>query len=293
MEKQVRAFFYDYKYYLFPEDCETLEDVKGHTHVRVKRLQEMLCMAPNFVYESIVDEALSIEEPSHIFEVYVNLYTREEYDEILKKQVRRVCPGCERFGGDAEDLEGHHREIALDGSCFERETREDRWDFATCVENFWWRIATQSLDDLAECIDKGDQKKLNKILNRELKKFLAELKFYGCVLDGKYCISFESNPYLSSVAQLILGFFAATAMEDGAPMSEAGWLVMPYRTADGLTYNGKLKADMPLVSFFEMGHKIGVRIYDKSAEELTDRQKTNRMRDVDTFLCSEIGRAHV
>ena len=141
MEKNVRAFFYEYKYYLFPESCNTLEALKGLGNVTATRLKEVRCMAPDFIYESMEEEELEITQPEHLFEVFVNLYTGEEYDGILSKQVDRVCPGCERFipDGDPRDtgnLEGHHREISLGGVCYEREDKDEAWDFSTCAEVF-------------------------------------------------------------------------------------------------------------------------------------------------------------
>ena len=89
MERGLRAFFYDYRYYLFP-DGMTLEELKAAGKVRVKHLREERCMAPDFIYESIVEETLKIEVPERVFEVEVNLYTGAEYDAILKKHVDRV-----------------------------------------------------------------------------------------------------------------------------------------------------------------------------------------------------------
>ena len=61
MEKGLKAFFYEYKYYLLPEACESVEDLKRQTTWEVKRLKEELCMAPDFVYESMETELLTFE----------------------------------------------------------------------------------------------------------------------------------------------------------------------------------------------------------------------------------------
>ena len=102
MERGLRAFFYDYHYYLFP-DGMTLEELKAAGKVRVKHLREERCMAPDFIYESIAEETLKIEVPERVFEAEVNLYTGAEYDAILKKHVDRVCPGCERYEDDRSE----------------------------------------------------------------------------------------------------------------------------------------------------------------------------------------------
>ena len=89
MERGLRAFFYDYHYYLFP-DGMTLGELKAAGKVRVRHLKEERCMAPDFVYESVVEEELTIEAPERIFEVAVNLYTGAEYDANIKQHVERV-----------------------------------------------------------------------------------------------------------------------------------------------------------------------------------------------------------
>ena len=96
MEQGLKAFFYDYKYYLLPDDCADTEDVKKISSGEFRRLKEEKCMAPDFVYEAIETEFLSIEAPERVFSVNVNLYSRQEYDGILAKQVEKRCPGCAR-----------------------------------------------------------------------------------------------------------------------------------------------------------------------------------------------------
>ena len=61
MEKGLKAFFYEYKYYLFPETCATLSELKSRESVKVKRLKEERCMAPDFIYESIAEEEVVFE----------------------------------------------------------------------------------------------------------------------------------------------------------------------------------------------------------------------------------------
>ena len=90
MEKGLRAFFYEYKYYLFPESCADTEDLKKLGKAEFRRLREENCMAPDFVEESIVSESLEIGNPEKVFPVTVNIYTQAEYDALLKKQVEKL-----------------------------------------------------------------------------------------------------------------------------------------------------------------------------------------------------------
>ena len=145
-------------------------------------------MAHDFIYESIVEETLKIEVPERVFEVEVNLYTGAEYDAILKKHVDRVCPGCERYEDDGTDnLDGHHEEMSLDGVCYLRNGEDEPWSFGYCTFVFWLRVADK-LNELAACIDAGDQEKLNSLINEELEHFYLPLKFYGTVRGGRYCL---------------------------------------------------------------------------------------------------------
>ena len=139
----------------------------------VRRLKEENCMAPDFVYESVETEFLVIAAPERIFPVTVNLYTREEYDALLSKQVEKRCPGCLRYTDDgSEELTGHHREISLAGVCYSREEKGDFFPFGCCVQALWSRLAKE-VNDLAAMIETGDQKGLEKRVNREIEKFFS------------------------------------------------------------------------------------------------------------------------
>ena len=185
MEQGIRAFFYRFQYYLFPEGME-LSDLAAAGRVEVKRLKEERCMAPDFIYESMEDAVVTIEDPALLFEVRVNLYTGAEYDAILGKHVDRICPGCVRYTDD-DGFEGFHSEMSLDGVCFLREDKDEPWSFGFCAWFFWHRMA-ERLNELAACIDGGDMQRLNAILNEDLERFYVPLNFFGTVRDGRYCL---------------------------------------------------------------------------------------------------------
>ena len=139
MEKGVKAVFYKYKYYVFPDGIDITQVADG-TVINAKRLKEERCMAPDFIYESIEEESVEIESARLLFPVTVNLYTGKEYDAILSEQVDRVCHGCSRFddNGD-ESLDGHHREISLSGVCYEKETDDAKPTYA--LRTYWFLSA--------------------------------------------------------------------------------------------------------------------------------------------------------
>lgn len=229
MEKELKAFFYEYKYYLLPEECGSVEDLKKQKTWEVKRLKEELCMAPNFVYESMETEFLTIEDFSLVFPAEANLYPCEEYDEILRKQVDCVCPKCVRYTDDGDpSLNGHHREISLDGVCYLRETEDERWSFAYCAEVFWYRIAKRT-EELLKYIEKNKQEKIEKLFSEELEHFFLPNDVYAGYDENGPCIAFYANDYgCFPGIRLILKELADVANAEGSPMKEEGWTVYPY-----------------------------------------------------------------
>ncbi len=286
MESNLKAFFYDYKYYLFPDDCATLSEVKRKERFSAKRLVEERCMAPDFIYESICEEEVEIEDARRVFEVSVSLYSAQEYDEILTRQVNRVCPGCEFYTDDGKPgLNGHHREISLNGTCYIREGTEETWDLATCVDFFWYFISPK-LNDLAVCIDQNDQKKLNRILNTELKKILVPVDFYGTVMDGHYTLCFCDWGY-SPVMLNVFEMMATCASSEGSPISEAGWQVCPYRpkgsfhpeSCDGEKTLGRLEEE-------PQGYRIV--LYHRKGN-VSDKSHEKQAKSVYEYLASVLG----
>lgn len=229
MEKGLKAFFYDYKYYLLPDEFQSVEALKEQKVVEVKRLKEELCMAPDFIYESIETELLTIEAPERVFPAEVNLYTSKEYDEILRKQVDVVCQNCERYVDDGdESLDGHHREISLDGVCYLKRTEEEYWSFSRCARAAWYWIA-QRTDELEKCIDENNQDKIQEIVAEELDKFFLPNKIYGGVDEnGKYFLAFYACDYGVYGIKNVLGMLAYVANHETSPMAEAGWKVYPF-----------------------------------------------------------------
>lgn len=292
MEKGLRAFFYDYKYYLLPDNCADTEDVKRLKGTEVTRLKEENCMAPDFVRESMSEEFLEILEPSRVFPVSVNLYTREEYDELLKKQVERRCPGCQRYGGNSGDLTGHHREISLAGVCYSREDETDIPSFARFAE-WLWEVLAEETNELASLIDKGEQKKFSEKINFRLKNFFLPLEIYGGVAGNKYCICLGANSYSYQGLRTVLKMLADTANREGSPMSAAGWTVFPY-FPKGI-YKPSLRPDYfkrpPRIFFSEEAETGAAEIvfYEKGADVWSPKKTALRKKALYGYLCHYVG----
>ncbi len=291
MEKGLRAFFYEYKYYLFPESCADTEDLKKLGKAEFRRLREENCMAPDFVEESIASEWLEIGYPEKVFPVTVNVYTQAEYDALLKKQVEKRCAGCLRFGGDADDLTGHHREISLSGVCYSREEEEENPPF-TRLATWFWEIVAEQVNRLAELADAGDQREIEKLLNRQLSRFFLPLDFYCGVENGRYCLCMSSANYPAQGIRAVVKILADTAMEETSCLRAAGWTVYPYFPKD--VYRPKLRPDYfrhpPRLFVGEVpGGELEIVVYEKGADKWTERQIAGRKAAAYRYLCSRVG----
>lgn len=291
MEQGLKAFFYDYKYYLLPDDCADTEDVKKISSREFRRLKEEKCMAPDFVYEAIETEFLSIEAPERVFPVKVNLYSRQEYDGILAKQVEKRCPGCARYTDDgSEELNGHHRELSLAGVCYSREEEDSPLPFARAAVYFW-EIIARSINELAEMTDRGDQKGINKLLNRTLSRFFLPLDFYGGVEDGRYCLCMSGDDYPVQGVRAIVKMLSDTANHAGSAMDKAGWKVYPY-FPKGI-YVPKLRPDYfrhpPKIFCSESDGGVEIVFYEKGAESWGEKKTAGRKRALYRYLCHYAG----
>lgn len=290
MEKGIRAFFYDYKYYLFPDGVCTLKELKAMSRVDTKRLKEVWCMAPDFVYESIADESVEIESDK-VFEVFVNLYSREEYDAILREQVNRVCPGCEYYEeNDDPSLNGHHHEIALNGTCYIRQDKNADYEYSD-VFDWFWKDVSEKLNELAECIDKNDQTKLNKILNEQLKGVFFPTEFFGAVIDGKYTLCMTNLCGVPDPLICLHEIMAACANGANSPINKAGWNVLPYRPAGLALCN--YDTDTPIIRIEPLfdGNELPVKLslYHPRADELGEAENFDMIKPAYDALASIVG----
>ena len=95
-----------------------------NNRVRCGALLRGQCMAPVFLSD-VPDTSVpvTIHTAEEICPATVERIPMEEYDARLREVVRRVCPGCGGFSSvddTPKSLQGHHREISLDGLCFFR-----------------------------------------------------------------------------------------------------------------------------------------------------------------------------
>lgn len=294
METGLKAFFYDYKYYLLPEGCNGVEDVKALKFAEVKRLKEENCMAPNFVYGCEETEFLEIEAPGRVFEATVNFYTAEEYNDVLRGQVEKRCPGCDRYIDDGEaELKGHHREMSLEGVCYSRVGKEDPAPFTLWARWLWERVA-ENADRLAEMIGRNDQTGISRLINRWLNCFFVDPQFYGGTTEeGRYCLCMSAEKYPQAGLRAVLKMLADTANAPLSPLAAAGWTVYPY-FPKGI-YVPKLRPDYfkrPPRIFYSEESETGeaeIVIYDKNVGKWSDETLGRRKSAIYRYLCHYVG----
>lgn len=287
MEKGVKAVFYKFRYYIFPDGFKDLTKIPHGATVNARRLKEELCMAPDFIYESIEDEVVEIDNPALLFPVTVNLCSGKEYDEILGKQVDRVCPGCLRYDPTGEGLHGHHREISLCGVCYEREDNNKIAPYATRV--YWFYSALEErLDELAECIEKGKAARFDKICKDCAGYIYRPAKFFGEKRDGKYVIYMHcpdySDLYLNAIA-----YTALCARAEENPLKKAGWTVIPFVPEGANFYKGKLKESTPVAYLTptQVPYRSCVNVaVNRTA---TQKQREKAVEDLILYLCQKLG----
>lgn len=288
MEKNLNAIFYDFKYYLLPEDT-CIDDLADGVVIRAKRLREEGCLAPDFVRENVGEETLEIADKNLVFPVEVNIYTQKEYDEILVAQIKRVCHGCSRYADDGNfgQLDGHHREISLDGVCYEREDSDSPLTYAARVNWFYCELSKR-LNELAECIEYGRSAKFNKICKSCSNYIFAPANFYGTKRDGKYFIYMECS-FCPDIYLTMLAYTAHVARYAENPLNKAGWSVIPFIPDGADGYNGRIKGNTPVGRLVqsEIPWKYYLKI--RAGKVMSDKAKNKLAKEVYAFIAFRVG----
>ena len=160
----VEAFLADLQSRSLPAEY-SLVPLLENNRIRCGALLRGQCMAPVFLSD-VPDTAVpvTIHAADEVCPATVERIPMEEYDARLREVVLRVCPGCGGFS-DIDDtpksLQGHHREISLDGLCFFRwESIEPPLELAyslrTLAEGFitdglWSHRLTDIRHAIADC----------------------------------------------------------------------------------------------------------------------------------------------
>lgn len=124
---------HSFKYYEYPHGISTLDDFvlmaqkNYNSFVEMMQYSDDKCVAPYFVKEDKKRVFLNISTVLSIEEEDINLLSREEYDERLRKIVNEKCVKCIHYEehNSGDNLEGHRENISLDGECWGYEKADD------------------------------------------------------------------------------------------------------------------------------------------------------------------------
>ncbi len=208
--------------------------------VTVKHLKEEGCMAPDFIWESVEETSLHIQNPDQAFPVEVTLRSLTEYNRILAKHVHSVCADCIRFRDDADpSLNGHHREISLDGSCYSKERLTDPLKFSYMADSVFMEIA-KNKKKIEKAVQKGDHKKLTKLIGKYFRYVFPEpVRFFGSFSGEKYTVCMDATAdYLRGN---ILRFLCSIVNGSNGklPLFGENWEFVPYLRQGDFCYDPK------------------------------------------------------
>ena len=215
--RHVQAFYYNGEYYALPEGAEwepfrrSFEQRGESRHLL--RMDRVHCLPPWFVEEECTLTELYIEEPEHMFPAAAELMSRAEYDDRLHELVKAKCPGCKRFGGNADDLTGHHEEMPLDGACILRED-DPSYCFRAGVHSAWLKLVKVE-DNLRRMIDLGGYEAAEDCIREAVRPHFGPLA--GCMIavekvGERYALMFSGQG--SSVLRLYMDFIVRMAPEE-------------------------------------------------------------------------------
>ncbi|MGN1234927.1 MAG: hypothetical protein ACI4U2_02985 [Christensenellaceae bacterium] len=129
----MNAFFYCGRYFLLPEGCANVADLKEKYPPNVPfsatELIEKDCLAPYFITSSQKEVTLTIDGDIDACSCEVEILTRKEYDDRLRRLIPSHCASCPGFqknfwdrllGGNHLRVKTHRSELTLDDVCLYR-----------------------------------------------------------------------------------------------------------------------------------------------------------------------------
>ena len=270
MEK-VGIFYFNRRYFLYPEKYGDIESLRKYLEdPATLTLTELLtaeCMPPYFNSSATVRREVYIGNAGDVIPFEGYILDSAEYDERLREQVIKNCPGCPRYGGDAEDLTGHYEEMTLDGKCFMRCTKEEfdgLYFFKSGCLAFWEEFADIE-NELYNLVKSGNTEKADERITAIAGKYLSSSDFTQFCTGKAF-----GKAVLMMSAPLAADFgFMNKVLAECAPKSvKKHWIVLDYlccryykyrpvkyddgsRTADDLSKTGvtvefeKIPADRP------------------------------------------------
>ena len=291
--QQLKGFFYHFEYYILPENM-TIDQLSGTVSVqKLGRGDENLGSIPPYFLDSLVqDVTLDIDMPKHVAPCNVFVLPKEEYDEILRKHVCEKCVGCRSYGNDPSDLSGHYTEMDLDGQCYLRRQDGDKVIFYDLLYYIIGAHIEPQYEKIKKCIDKGNDKKLNKIFNKVLSRVMFPAQLYGRVVDGNYVLYARA---CASVPEYALDMQFLAQVFNGMPsvFVKNGWQMVPCLKGGVVPYKGKTKLNnqSKVAYFTECGEdgKGELRVFIPQNMRNSERKVHQYIDDVEKYLTCALG----
>lgn len=291
--QQLKGIFYHFNYYILPED-KTIDQLKGQ--VTLQKLgvgDEDLGSIPPYFIDSLVETvAVDIDNPNHIAPCNVFVLTKDEYDERLRNLVETKCKGCSSFSGDTSDLSGHYIEMDLDDMCCLRRQPGDRVIYYDVLYYIIGAKLEKQYEKIKKCIDKGNDKKLTKIFNKELTHVMFPVELFGRVVDGNYVLYARACAGAPEFA-LDLQFLAQVFNDMPSIFVKNGWKMVPCLKGGVVKYKGKTKLNenSKVAYFTECGEdgQSELRVFIPERLRSNERKAYRYVQDIENYLTCALG----
>lgn len=291
--QKLKAIFYHFNYYLLPKG-KSIEDLNGQVEL------QQLCVGngnlgsipPYFIDSLIKTTTVQMDDPKRVIACNVFVCDKAEYDEKLRAHVETKCVGCDSYGNDPDNLQGHYVEMDLDGLCCLREEPNSRIIFYDMLYYIIGAKLAEQLGAIQKCIDKGNDKKLSKLFNKHLNKIMFPLELCGRVEDGNYIIyarACTGAPEYALDLQMVAQVFNNTPNL----FAKSGWKFVPTLKAGVVKYKGKTKLNKgsKVAYFTECGenNQSELRVFIPSNIRSNERKTYAYVQDVEDYLTSVLG----
>jgi len=219
----MKGIYYEGHYYQIPDGYASVEELINFVDfskpVEWVELIQKTCMAPYFTEKSYQGAILLVEHPEFLIEIDYAMLNQVDYDAKLSALVSTKCPGCQRYEGDAVNLEGHYDEMSLDGTCFERDENQEFFFHYGFL--YFWRTFRINQKKIEKWLDKGRiafaERKVTQLLF-----MMTSSKVYLRKMDDQY------HFYVTDFGSPIGKFFIEYMIKIGKSTDIKGWVLHPY-----------------------------------------------------------------
>lgn len=287
MKEEKTAFFYQNEYYLFPDGVEKVSELSALGEVEVLRLKKENCNPPNFIWEEQEKAVILVSAPAYLTKV--NLFSKAEYEELFGEISKTRCENCAFRFGDCEK----RKTLSLDGVCYKRKSIGEEKSFGDGIKTFISALSGRA-NEIKTLIDCNEQKQLNDLVCGLLNEFFVPMETFGGRNEqGKYALCFSAKEYaIEGITVALLALVKGANSED-SPVYQEGLFLFPFLPRE--IYKPKLSPDYLKKSpriFYAYDEETGdceIAVYEKKADEWSEKVAKNRSKNAYRYLCSIVG----